>query len=133
MKTIPQSTPPANTFGNRYQPRDRSPLVPVIKTKRKCPVCDHSSWCSVTSDGALAFCMRVSSGSFKTARNGAFLHRLIDTSPAPRQQPQPLHAPTVEDAPQGLYSPGMAMCGQRRRVAKQLATLSVITRRVKRE
>ncbi len=98
MKTIPQSTPPSNTFGNRYQPRDRSPLVPVIKTKRKCPVCDHSSWCSVTSDGALAFCMRVSSGSFKQARNGAFLHRLIERA-TPHRQPQPLHAPTVEDAP----------------------------------
>ncbi len=113
MKTITQSTPPAKTFGNlrqpptldslarlaEYQPRDRSPLVPVIKTKRKCPVCDHKTWCSVTADDAIVFCMRVSSGSFKTARNGAYMHRLIDTSPAPRQQPQPPHAPTVENAP----------------------------------
>jgi hypothetical protein len=111
MKTIPQVETPANTLGNlripptlnslarlsEYQPR--SPLVPVIKTKRKCPVCDHKDWCSVTSDASLAFCMRVSQGSFKTARNGAYMHRLIDTSPAPQQQLQPLQAPTVEDAP----------------------------------
>jgi len=72
-----------NTYpaSNRYQPRDRSPLVPVIKTKRKCPVCDHKTWCSVTSDGALCFCMRVAAGSFKQARNGAFIHRLIDSPP----------------------------------------------------
>jgi hypothetical protein len=81
---------------SRYQPR--SPLVPIVKTKRKCPICDHKDWCSITSDGALAFCMRVSSGSFKQARNGAFLHRLIDTSPAPRQ-PQPPLAPTIADTP----------------------------------
>jgi hypothetical protein len=81
---------------NRYQPR--SPIIPVIKTKRKCPVCDHNSWCSVTADGALCFCMRISAGSFKTARNGAFIHRLVDAPPAERQ-PRPRPAPTVEDAP----------------------------------
>jgi hypothetical protein len=70
-----------NTYpaSNRYQPR--APLVPVIKTKRKCPVCDHKDWCSVTADDALCFCMRVSAGSFKTARNGAYIHRLIDSPP----------------------------------------------------
>ncbi len=82
---------------NRYQPR--SPIIPVIKTKRKCPVCDHNSWCSVTADGALCFCMRISAGSFKTARNGAFIHRLIE-APRTFHAPQPYRtAPTVEDAP----------------------------------
>jgi hypothetical protein len=79
---------------NRYQPR--APLIPVIKTKRKCPVCGHKDWCSITSDGALAFCMRSEAGCFKTARNGAFIHRLSDPLPPPiRRRP----APTIKETP----------------------------------
>ncbi len=86
-----------NTYpaSNRYQPR--SPLVPVIKTKCKCPVCDHKDWCSITADGALCFCMRISAGSFKTARNGAYMHRLIE-APRTFNAPQPYRtAPTIEE------------------------------------
>jgi hypothetical protein len=77
-----------NTYpaSNRYQFRDRSPLISVHRAKSKCPVCDHNSWCSVTANGALCFCMRISAGSFKTARNGAYMHRLIDSPPPIRRQ-----------------------------------------------
>lgn len=47
--------------------------------RRPCQVCGRKDWCSFTEDGALAFCMKVSAGSFKTARNGAHMHRLRGT------------------------------------------------------
>ena len=41
-----------------------------------CPVCSHIDWCTVSHDGRIAFCMRVPAASFKTAKNGAYMHRL---------------------------------------------------------
>jgi hypothetical protein len=75
----------------QYHPR---PLR--VTTARRCPVCDHADWCSVSADGVIGFCMRVSAGSFKTARNGAYLHRLIDDfSPPPKPSPQSQRAITA--------------------------------------
>lgn len=46
-----------------------------------CPICDHGDWCRVSADGALAGCMRVQEGSFKSreGRDGStvYLHRLV--------------------------------------------------------
>jgi hypothetical protein len=50
-----------------------------VGQKRPCEICRHHTWCTYTD--AVAFCMRVSQGSFRTARNGAFMH----TSMAARQ------------------------------------------------
>jgi len=52
-----------------------------VSFHRRCPICDHQSWCLISSDEAVAGCMRVDRGSFKTARTrgGAmYLHRLRD-------------------------------------------------------
>jgi phage/plasmid primase-like uncharacterized protein len=40
--------------------------------------------------------MRIEAGSLKTARNGAYVHRLIETSPTPQRPYQKQSAPTVE-------------------------------------
>jgi hypothetical protein len=50
----------------------------LIRVKRKspCPICKKTDWCSVTEDGAMAICMRVSSE--REARNGGYLHILED-------------------------------------------------------
>jgi hypothetical protein len=82
----------------RYQSR---PRLARVSRRQRCPVCDHANWCSVSADGVLAFCMRVSAGSVKTASNGAYIHRLIDDYSPPQKQytqrPQP--TPTIEVTP----------------------------------
>jgi hypothetical protein len=44
-----------------------------VSKKRPCEICGHYDWC--TSTDSIAFCMRVSVGSFRTSRNGAYMHR----------------------------------------------------------
>jgi hypothetical protein len=81
---------------NHYQSHPR----PVrVTRKQRCPVCDHADWCSVSADGVLGFCMRVSAGSFKTARNGAYIHRLIDNFSPPPTRPPRSPSKTVEATP----------------------------------
>jgi hypothetical protein len=45
-----------------------------------CPICKHADWCSLSADGALAKCMRVEEGSWRSGeqKDGAryYLHRL---------------------------------------------------------
>jgi len=47
-----------------------------VSRRSPCPVCSKIDWCSVSTDGAVACCMRVESG--RALRNGGWLHRLID-------------------------------------------------------
>lgn len=54
---------------------ERSRLVRVSR-KNPCPICNKPDWCSVSENGSLAFCCRVSVGSFKEASNGAYIHSL---------------------------------------------------------
>src|ERR1051326_7319684 len=62
-----------------------------VSRKHCCPVCRKPDWCTYLSDDTLAFCMRVESGSFMRASNGAFVHRLtkIPTPPRPRTPVRP--------------------------------------------
>ena len=57
-----------------------------VSRNNPCPVCKHADWCSVTADGALAKCMRVEAGSFKSRadKNGQtyYLHRLAGEAPS---------------------------------------------------
>src|SRR5438876_423745 len=64
-----------------------------VNRNNPCPICKHAEWCSVSADGALAKCMRVEEGAFKTGeqKDGAryYLHRLAgearrDPTPPPR-------------------------------------------------
>jgi hypothetical protein len=44
----------------------------------RCPICEHPDWCSVSEDGAIVICMRVSDGAIRPTKNGGYLHRLRD-------------------------------------------------------
>jgi hypothetical protein len=67
-----------------------------VSSKTPCPICKHSEWCCISGDGALAKCMRVAEGAWKTGTqtDGAtyHLHRLGgDARPQlpPAQPPGP--------------------------------------------
>lgn len=86
-----------------------------VTPKHKCEVCGHPDWCGYSADGELAFCMRISAGSFKEAANGAFVHRLRESSgfTAP---PRKIVAPAVRQAErtsvehvEGIYA--TLLCG----------------------
>jgi hypothetical protein len=49
-----------------------------VSRKRPCTICSKPDYCGISVDGVIAFCTRNSAGSFKTARNGAYMHRLIE-------------------------------------------------------
>jgi hypothetical protein len=56
-----------------------------VNRKYPCPICRKPDWCSVSTDGTLAACRRVETGSLKTKqdKNGApvYLHRLSESPP----------------------------------------------------
>lgn len=50
-----------------------------VTDQSPCPVCKSASWCSISSDGAIVSCMRVSDGSYKTLETNSgetYLHRI---------------------------------------------------------
>jgi hypothetical protein len=46
--------------------------------RNPCPICGAKKYCGVTRDGRLAHCMYVDTGSIKIAKDGGYLHLLID-------------------------------------------------------
>jgi hypothetical protein len=68
----------------------------TAKKSRPCPVCQHTDWCKVSPDGAMAWCGREGAGALKASKGG-WLHRLgsarvLEGAPswAPRpRSPQP--------------------------------------------
>jgi hypothetical protein len=54
---------------------ERAKLIRVNR-KNPCPICNKPDWCSVSENGAVTFCCRVSTGSIKQASNGAYIHIL---------------------------------------------------------
>ena len=65
---------------NLQVPSNRSELVRVGRGY-PCPICGKPDWCSVSSDGNICICMRVSEGSQQQTQNGGYLHRLTPESP----------------------------------------------------
>jgi conjugative relaxase-like TrwC/TraI family protein len=65
----------------QYQFEEREGGAPQklvrVNRRRKCPICDKPSWCSVTEDGTKAICMRVKSE--HETRNGGYLHIVEDS------------------------------------------------------
>jgi len=45
-----------------------------VTRQAPCPVCEKPDWCTVTADGALVCCMRVTSD--RKAKNGGWIHRI---------------------------------------------------------
>ena len=50
-----------------------------VNREQPCPICKKTDWCGVSADGVWCVCMRVQSD--RRAKNGGWVHRLID---APR-------------------------------------------------
>jgi hypothetical protein len=48
-----------------------------VSNKKRCPVCNHPDWCSVSEDGAVAICMREPSD--KECKSGGWIH-VLDSS-----------------------------------------------------
>ena len=49
-----------------------------VSRRNPCPICGRPDWCSVSADGHLCICMRISEGSVKQSSNGGFVHVLRD-------------------------------------------------------
>lgn len=45
-----------------------------VTAKDPCPVCDKPDWCSVSENGEVVICMRVSDGAHKATKNGGWTH-----------------------------------------------------------
>ncbi len=88
-----------------------------VTRQSPCPICNKPDWCSISSDGAIVVCMRVSDGAVKETRNGGFLHRLSESPPGFRCRTLTLSAnrPGRDDLPeladyyrhQARLSPGL--------------------------
>src|SRR4051794_34648976 len=74
-------------------PQSKASSWKRVSKNNPCPICKSGDWCNVSADGALAKCMRVEEGCWrsKTDRNGVpyYLHRLAgadrsDSQPPPR-------------------------------------------------
>ncbi len=89
-----------------------------------CPICQHTDWCKVSADGAVALCGRIEQGSFQKAKgSGGFLHRLIETPrpdhssngkavrPKPKPQAQPGKAPKAYPDAQAAIDAAGKMIG----------------------
>src|SRR5262245_11601557 len=49
-----------------------------VTAKDPCPICEKPDWCSVSGNGELVICMRVSDGAHKTSKNGGWVHLQVD-------------------------------------------------------
>lgn len=54
-----------------------------VRRDLPCPICGKPDWCSISSDGQICICMRVSEGCVLETKNNGFLHRLTDTDTTP--------------------------------------------------
>ena len=64
-----------------------------VSRKRPCPICGKPDWCSVSQDGAAAYCMRVESDKMVEGEMPGWIHRVNDSlvtpfipTTAPRQE-----------------------------------------------
>ena len=72
-----------------------------VSMRSPCPVCERPDWCSVSADGAVAKCMRVEQGCFRSKEDkggGRYhLHRLKE-GPRPEADPLPRPGPEARRA-----------------------------------
>lgn len=62
-----------------------------------CPVCDKPDWCSVSGNGEVVICMRVSDGAHGPSKNGGWTHLKVDPNRPSHSYVAPLKivAPTA--------------------------------------
>lgn len=63
-----------------------------VSKRTPCPICGHHDWCGITSDGAVARCMRVESDRPSPSGEGGWIHVLGDEV-MPRPVPKPPSKP----------------------------------------
>ena len=88
---------PLNGMSSRYAPRL---LVGFTRaTRRKpCPICGAKKYCQVTRDERLAHCMKESVGAVKRAKDGGYVHVLIE-EPIPLNATRPGTIVTTDEQP----------------------------------
>ncbi len=62
-----------------------------VTRRQKCQICNHDSWCSISSNGAFAICCRESAGSVKTkeSSDGTTYHiHVLDPDAEPFERPE---------------------------------------------
>ncbi|MCH8880045.1 MAG: toprim domain-containing protein [Planctomycetes bacterium] len=65
-----------------------------VSKSKPCPICGKPDWCSVSVDGSVAICMRITSD--KPTQNGGWLHRLADD---PRDYRRPVRTVRLTPKP----------------------------------
>lgn len=68
---------PGKKHQGQYAPRFRVGFTRATRTS-PCPVCGAVKYCQVTRDGVLAHCMKESAGAVKRAKDGGYVHVLIE-------------------------------------------------------
>lgn len=68
-----------------------------VSKRMPCPICGHHDWCGITSDGAVARCMRVESARPSPSGEGGWIHTLGDeVVPRPVVNHPPNPRPNVD-------------------------------------
>ena len=57
-----------------------------VSRKHPCPICEKADWCTISSDGKYACCMRLHLGSIRRLKNDGYLFALDASRPAPPQK-----------------------------------------------
>lgn len=73
----------AKRMTNLTEARRRFELRPLVGFRRvtraePCPICGATKYCQITKDDRLAHCMKESRGSRKRAKDGGFVHVLVE-------------------------------------------------------
>lgn len=74
-----ETAKPISVLPTRYPERL---LVGFTRATRKspCPICGAKKYCQVTRDGKLAHCMKESAGAVKRAKDGGYVHVLVESN-----------------------------------------------------
>ncbi|MDB5478828.1 MAG: hypothetical protein JWM96_1323 [Alphaproteobacteria bacterium] len=99
-----------------------------VKPGNPCQICKHDGFCEVSPDGAIAGCMRVSDGAFKTVPTALGDKYLHDLTGVPRERPAPRPKPSASArdvmADRAVFSIVMRACA----TLSELATNELVRR-----
>jgi hypothetical protein len=88
---------PLNGMSSRYAPRVHVGFTRATGRK-PCPICGAKKYCQVTRDERLAHCMKESVGAVKRAKDGGYVHVLIE-EPIPFNATRPSTIVTTDEQP----------------------------------